>query len=198
MNNRAEQLAIAAAPLIPGAWRYNATRSSTEGYYKEYALTDDNNRGNSVLLHPTNKGRQNRIEIYAQLNRFGAMTCRHSFITVSQGRTPQAIAGEIKRRVLPGYADAIAARDALISESAKITEAHAQRVQLVKSVVSKFRGYYNSNYSADDTHFRFDHGSLRMYRDMQRHDKATMELELNFDQVIQVLHFVKKLKEPET
>ena len=193
-DNRAEQLAIAAAPLLSGAWRYNATKSTTERYYKEFVLTDDNNREQSVVLHPITKGRQNRIEIYAQLGRFGAMSRRHNFITVSEDRTPQAIAGEIKRRVLPGYGEAIKERDALISESTKISEAHAQRVQLVKSVVSKFRGYYNSNYSLDETQFRFDNGSLRMYRDMRRYDKATLELELNFDQLIQVLHFVKEIR----
>lgn len=198
MSCRAEQLAVAVAPLLPGVWRYNAKKSTTERYYKEFVLTDDNNRGHSVVLHPVTKGRQNRIEIYAVLNQFGCMSRRHGSATVAEERTPQAIAGEIKRRVLPGYGDAVAERDALISQSNSISESHRQRVQLVKSCVTNIRGYYNSGIRDDDTQFRFDGGSLRMYRDMQPREKATLELELTFDQLIQVLHFVKELKKGKT
>ncbi len=93
-------LAEEVAPLLTGQWRYNRlaeTRSDIR-HANEAVLNDDTQPGRQLVLRPCWEA-PGRIQIRGSL----PQSMSREKITVSEQRPARAVAGDINRRLLPGF-----------------------------------------------------------------------------------------------
>lgn len=192
MSSRAEQLIVAVAPLIDGAWRYNIRASEYERYWTRYTLTDDTNTGRQIWFKDISKNGDSRLSVTGKLpSNFGRWESCHS-ITVSQSRSPIAIARDINRRFLAEYLEKWHNRQKGVDAFNAETETHFQRIELVRRITTDFRGQYGHRIESTTTNFNFAGGSVVLHRG--NNWNADLKLDLSFEETIQVLHFVKQIK----
>jgi len=191
MTDRALKLAQTVAPRLDGAWRFNRLASENHNW-NYFVLTDDATPGRQIEIAPYTKYGDQRLEIFGRLDRLGAHSQRSQTITVSQNRSPHSIAADINRRLLPGYLDDWIEREAYIEKSGRESTEHGQKIDLLRRVAPELRASDWREIDNNTTEFRFQYGSVQMWRS---YHKTTVTLDLSFAETLQVLHFVNEMKE---
>jgi len=190
MTDRAQEIAAAVAPLLIGAWRFN--RRATEAHvWQHVVLSDDAAPGRGIEFKSYMQGGA-RFEVSGQLPSQGGSWWRSPSITVSQDRTPRAIAGDINRRLLPGYLALWEKRRADIERHLSEDAEHLQRYELLRKAAPDLTTFYHNHPVLSSDSFRFSKGKVRMHR---RYDRLTLELSLSFAQVLQILFFLQGLED---
>lgn len=192
MSSRTEQLAVAVAPLLTGAWRFNCKASESDGWADRLTISDDSEPGRVILFAPFSKSGEKRIEIYGRLPKYvyGSFSTDH--MTVSESRSPLAIAHDINRRLIPDYLKKWDEQKAAINRHQREAAEHLQKIELVRRAVVKLRGEYGREITSNESNFTFKGGSLRMHPGGGI--EPELKLQLDYSDVLQVLHFVKKMK----
>ncbi|RED44134.1 hypothetical protein [Aestuariispira insulae] len=187
-----QELGRAIAPLLPGAWRYNAIKSK-DGNFNEWGsraiLTNDSIRGQGIGIGPYwNKHRFLKIGGLLPGDDWG----RSQFtIGVSANRTPEAITGDIKRRLLNEYAAEWMKTQEEYFKQQKEADAWREKVELLDNIIPIYDGYsYHHEKLKRRGRFRFKYGFGNVYSE----DFTKLELDLSFNQLVRVMVLLAKME----
>jgi hypothetical protein len=173
------ELTQGVAPLLPGQWRYNhlAEKRSDVRHANEAILNDDIQPGRQLVFRPCWDS-PGRIRIAGSLPQGLSKT----HITVSEERTPAAVAGDITRRLLPDYLAEWKDTETRRRERESEMELYRHQVDLLRRFVPEFHQLYNRTLSGADE-FHFQDGSVQLYSNY----KASLQLSLPFEDLVRVL-----------
>jgi hypothetical protein len=172
-------LASEVAPLLTGQWRYNRlaeTRSDIR-HANEAVLNDDTQPGRQIMFRPCWEA-PGRIQIRGSL----PQSLSREKITVSEQRLARAVAGDINRRLLPGFLQEWRETETRRRQREAELELYRHQVELLRKFVPEFHQLYNRSLTgADEFHFR--DGTVQLYSSY----KATLRLSLPFADLVRVL-----------
>ena len=127
------------APLLNGQWRDNqlAAQCSEHRSGNRAVLSDDTQPGRQIVLRPAWQTPR-RIELYGLLPSDYPRKIR---ITVAQMRLVPAIAGDINRRLLPGFLSEWTEAKARRQQREAEIELYRHQVDLLRRFVPEFGQY---------------------------------------------------------
>ncbi|MEM9422372.1 MAG: hypothetical protein AAF986_07705 [Pseudomonadota bacterium] len=176
MTDRIEEIAKGVARLLDGQWIYN--HLADKNWCTRAELFDQKNR-NRVMTFSTIWNKPDRVCIRAFVKETGVS----DEITVSQDRTIPAIAGDINRRLLPPFIEKAVQAESDMEQQAVENAAEQLKVDLLKRFLPNFRAAQGGR----SYQYYFDGGAVELWR---YNGKARVELDLDFDNLVRVLHFV--------
>src|SRR5712691_11937503 len=172
-------LTEAVAPLLTGQWRYNRlaeTRSDIR-HANEAVLNDDTQPGRQLVFRPC-WNISGRIQIRGSLPE----SMSREKITISEQRPARAVAGDINRRLLPGFLKEWQEVETRRRQREAELELYRHQVELLAKFVPEFHQLYNRSLTGADE-FHFKDGSVYLYSSY----KATLRLSLPFADLVRVL-----------
>ena len=173
------ELTTEIAPLLKGKWRYNQLAEENErGYIRRALINDDTQPGRQVVLRPY-APQAGRIQIYGLVPNRSSQTK----ITVSEKRTARAIAGDINRRLLPGYLSEWEAAQQFHQKREAELDIYRHQVNLLRFVPGMDRQRGSNTLTGADE-FWFEGGSMCLYSGGH---KAHVRLSLSFDDLVRVM-----------
>ena len=183
MMTRLFEIAAGIAPLLNGSWRYNRMeeeRSERCDWLNKAVLNDSAHPGRQIVVSPI-WNKPERIKIRGRIPHG---YCRRT-ITVAQRRDIPAIAADINRRFLPGFAEEAEAAAASHAHEQERLETYRHQVDILRRFLPGFRHPHSRTLTGSDE-FYFKGGSIRM--SAYGHD-ADVKLSLPFDDLVRLLMF---------
>jgi hypothetical protein len=172
-------LAEEVPPLLTGQWRSNrlAEQRSDIRHANQAVVNDDTQPGRQLVFRPC-WDIPGRVQIRGSLRE----SLSRVKITVSEQRPARAVAGEINRRLLPGFLQEWQEAETRCRQREAELELYRHQVELLRRFVPEFSLRYNRELSGADE-FTFRDGSVQLYSNY----KASLRLSLPFADLVRVL-----------